>query len=94
MSWTGSGSKVVKAGHLKSYRDELDKIEETYYPQDDIPPIKNWLEKEKVILPEVTIFTDGSRMEGISGCAYSVCKGDMVIAEEITPLGDVTVFKA
>ncbi len=33
-------------------------------------------------------------MNEVTGCAYAVFKDDMVIAEEITPLGDVTVFKA
>ncbi len=62
MNWTGSGSKVCKTGHLKSCWDEVDKIEETFYPQDDIPPVRIWLESYNV-LPDVVIYTDGSKME-------------------------------
>ncbi len=53
MSWTGSGSKVEETGHLKSFMMNLKKIEEIYYPQDDIPPKQNWLENRKVVLLDV-----------------------------------------
>ncbi len=82
-----------RKGNLKLCWDELNKIPEVDFPQDDIKPVCNWLANSKVVLPGVVIYTDGSRMD-ISGCAYAACKGDVVIVEEIIPLGDVTVFKA
>ncbi len=81
MSWTGSGSNVLRKGHLKSCWDEQDKIAETYYPQDDISPARNCLENTKVTRPDFIIYTDVSRMDGATGCAYAACKGDLVIAE-------------
>ena len=94
MSWTGFGSKIARKGHLKSNWDELDSIEEVDFPSDTISPKLNWLENKKVDLPEVIIYTDGSRIDNIAGCAFAASKGDAIIAEEIIPLGDVTVFNA
>ena len=94
MSWTGFGSQVRTKGHLKLCWDELNKIPEVDFPQDDIKPVRNWITNSKVSLPDVVIYTDGSRMDDIAGCAFAACKDDIVVAEEIVPLGDVTVFKA
>ncbi len=40
MSWTGFGSQVRTKGHLKLCWDELNKIPEVDFPQDDIKPVK------------------------------------------------------
>ncbi len=100
MSWTGFGSQVMEKGHVKLCWDELNKIPEVDFPQDDVKPVRNWLTNSKVVVPDVVVYTDGSRIDDISGCAFAACKGDTeiaqeivtVIAEEIVPLGDVTVF--
>ncbi len=56
--------------------------------------VGNWLTNNKVVLPDVVVYTDGPRMDNISGCAIAACKGDVVIAEEIVPIGDAMVFNA
>ncbi len=71
MRRTGYGRQVRRKGHLNLCWDELNKIPEVDFPHDDIKLVGNWLTNSKVVTPDVVVYTDGSRMDNISGCAFA-----------------------
>ncbi len=73
--------------------DERNKIPEVDNHQDDIKPVRNWTMNSEVSLPDVDIYTDGSRVDGKAGCAFAAYKEDGVGAKTQDPHGEVHGLK-
>ena len=92
-TWDGVGTNLI--GH----RLRHDKILEKFYPRslpvDQITPRRDWILNDEVVNPDLTLFTDGSKMECGTGAGWAVCCSDTIIAEDSFPLGHVaSVFQA
>ena len=64
-------------------------------PIDHTTKSRDWVRDDTVEDPDITLFTDGSKMESGAGAGWAVCHGDTVIAEDSVGLGgDASVFQA
>ena len=92
-TWDGIGDTGV--GHKRLYDKILHKICPKNLPVDEVTSQRDWITNDMVDNPDLTLFTDGSKMECGTGAGWAVCHKDNVIAEESTYLGeDTTVFQA
>ena len=91
--WDGVGHSVIS---LRRYHDNtLEGICPRGLPIDQINRSRDWVRDDIVEDPDLTLFTDGSKMECGSGSGWAVCHGDTVIAEDSIYLGsDTSVFQA
>ena len=91
--WDGIGN--AKLGHRRKADSILNKIPTANLPSDQLTTRRVWTTHDEVEEPDITLYTDGSRMEDKSGAGWAACHGDSVIAEESVYLGKTaTVFQA
>lgn len=93
-TWDGIGT--TKRGHRFLIDSTLGKIPSTNLPLDRTTRSMNWLELDVELEdPDITLFTDGSRMVEDSGAGWAAVHKDTVLAEESVYLGKTTsVFQA
>ena len=91
--WDGIGNS--KKGHRKLCDTILDKIPAAQMPSDRMTNHRVWMENDEIEDPDITLFTDGSKMDDRSGAGWAACHGDTCIAEESVYLGKkASVFQA
>ena len=92
-SWDGIGE--TKRGHRRKADAILEKLKFANLPSDGMTSKRLWSKSDEVEEPDITLYTDGSRMDECSGAGWAACHGDTVIAEESVYLGKTaTVFQA
>ena len=91
--WDGVGHSAV--GHRRQHDNILEGICPRTLPIDDTTGERDWVQNDVVEKPDVTLYTDGSKMEEGTGAGWAICHKDTIMAEESTYLGDETsVFQA
>ena len=92
-TWDGIGN--TKNGHRRKADETLNKIKTCNMPTDRTQRRREWLSVDDVQEPDVTLFTDGSKMDSRAGAGWAATHGDLVIAEESVYLGtEASVFQA
>ena len=95
--WDGVGDvakKLQRMGHRAIWDNELKAIPETEWPVDEINPIKNWTINSPSNTTEVSVYTDGSKINDCTGAGWAITKNNAVVAEGVEYLGDSSVFRA
>ena len=92
--WDGLGYNK-RNGHRFEHDKILEKVCPHGYPLDTMTRTRDWLENDEVENPDLTIYTDGSKIGEQTGSGWAVCKDDTVLAEESYHLGtEASVFQA
>ena len=94
-TWDGIGN-TTKRGHRFLIDSTLRNIPSTNLPLDTTTRSMSWLTVDNEMEnPDITLYTDGSRMDDTSGAGWAAVHGDTVLAEESVYLGKTTsVFQA
>ena len=94
-TWDGIGDNINRIGHARRLDRFVSGVCPRIYPIDHMTRKRVWVDNEVVDDPEITLFTDGSLLDGAAGSGWAMCCGDTVIAEEYVNLGDkASVFQA
>ena len=94
-SWDGIGNNSKITGHAKQLDTLVAKTCPRMYPIDHMTRRRDWITNEVVEQPEITLFTDGSKLDGEAGMGWAICRDDSVLAEERCYLGRrASVFQA
>ena len=92
-TWDGVGKNIN--GHRLRHDKILEGICPKKLPIDYLTRRRDWIRSDKVEEPNLTLYTDGSKMNCGTGAGWAVCHNDTVIAEDSFPLGHVaSVFQA
>ena len=95
VSWDGIGK--TRRGHQRILDDTLDKIPSSKLPVDVMTKQLQWLRLDDINDEDtdITLYTDGSRLEEKSGAGWAAVHKDTVLAEESVFLGkDASVFQS
>ncbi len=94
-TWDGRG-QGKKKGHRRHHDALLQEIGLINQEEYDHEPMQRiWIENDTVENPDLTLYTDGSHINNMTGSGWAACCGDTVIAEEMIHLGETqTVFQA
>jgi len=91
--WDGIGETGY--GHRLSHDNILATVCPKDLPLDCITRQRVWVEQDEVVEPDITLYTDGSKMESGTGYGWAACSGDTSVAEESMYLGKkASVFQA
>ncbi len=91
--WDGLGK--TRKGHQRKLDDVLREIPLTGSESDWQIQERVWLSNDEHLDQDLTLYTDGSKLEGRAGAGWAACVGDTSIHEESIGLGeDNTVFQA
>ena len=92
--WDGLGINK-RNGHRYEHDKILEKICPQGYPLDVITRTRDWNQNDEVENPDLTIYTDGSKIGEQTGSGWAACRGDTVLAEDSYHLGtEASVFQA
>ena len=92
--WDGLGNNM-RNGHRNMHDKILEKVCPQNYPLDIMTRTRDWTQNDIVEKPNLTIYTDGSKIEEQTGSGWAVCNGDTILAEDTYYLGnEASVFQA
>ncbi len=94
-SWDGVG-RGKRIGHRRYLDNTLRRCKIDLLPLDRVRRERISVGgNDEVTLPDLTLYTDGSKMEGVAGCGWAACHGDSIVWEDHTYLGrHASVFQA
>ncbi len=85
--WNGISDRGNKVGHRKIWDNLLNECGATTHPSDTMKRERIWTPRQEVQKPRLLVYTDGSRMSERTGYVVAVTKGNHVLKEEDSFLG-------